>query len=211
MKNHACKAALLACSFFLMQALALSPSIASVVSFRNLDEEFRPGVDRSEDNMNYGIARNFVLSASVGNPPSALVGYPAAQSPVPGAPNAPTVFSTFTGRDFTFDAYDITALAPAAQSDAWLFRGLLDNTLQFSFLDTAPQGFVTRTTGIGLPIDRLEVWVQPATAVAFAADNFRFTLEGESAQVAEPAALPLLGLGLLALLHLRRRSRPAAG
>lgn len=209
MKPNSSKAALLTCALFLMQAMAMSPSMAALVTFQNLDEGFRPGVDRFEDRMNYAIARNFVLSASVGNPPSALVGYPAAQSPVPGAPNAPTVFSTFTNRNFTFDGYDIAALAPAAQGDAWLFRGLLSNTLQFSFLDTAPQNFVTRTTGLGLPIDRLEVWVQPGTSVAFAADNLRFTLEGEAAQAPEPATFPLLGLGLglLVLVHLRRRGR----
>ena len=184
--------------------------MAALVTFQNLDVGFLPGVDRFENQMNYGIARNFVLSASTGNPPSALVGYPAAQSPIPGAPNAPTVLSTFTGRVFTFDAYDIAALGPVAQGDAWLFRGLLDNTLQFSFLDTAPQNFVTRTTGLNQQIDRLEVWVQPGTSVAFAADNFRFTLEGETAPVPEPAALPLLGLGLalLVMVHLRSRGRP---
>ncbi|MFS0757136.1 PEP-CTERM sorting domain-containing protein [Noviherbaspirillum sp. 1P10PC] len=201
------KAVVLGSAFALLYTLTASPSLAATVTFQNLDEGFLPGVDRSESQMNYAIARNFVLSASAGNPPSALVGYPAAQGPVPGAPNAPTVFSTFTGRDFTFDGYDIAALGAAAQGDAWLFRGLLGNALQFSFLDTAPQDFATRTTGIGTPIDRLEVWVQPGTSVAFAADNFRFTLEGESAQVPEPAALPLLGLGLglLVVARLRRR------
>lgn len=200
---------MLASAFALLQTLAALPSAAAVVTFQNLDEGFRPGVDRFESRMNYAIAQNFVLSASVGNPPSALVGYPAAQSPAPGAPNAPTVFSTFTGRDFSFDGYDIAALGQAVQGDAWLFRGLLDNTLRFSFLDTATQDFVTRATGRDLLIDRLEVWVQPGTSVAFAADNFRFTLEGETAQVPEPAAWPLLGLGLgaLVLVHLRRRGR----
>jgi len=204
------KAVVLGSAFALLHTLTASPSLAATVTFQNLDEGFLPGVDRSESQMNYAIARNFVLSASAGNPPSALVGYPAAQSPVPGAPNAPTVFSTFTGRDFTFDGYDIAALGPVAQGDAWLFRGLSGNALQFSFLDTAPQDFATRTTGIGTPIDRLEVWVQPGTSVAFAADNFRFTLEGEAAQVPEPAALPLLGLGLGLLVVTRPRRRGVA-
>ena len=209
MKPNSWKPALLACALCLVQAMAMSPSVAAVVTFDNLDEGFRPGVDRFESQMTYAIARNFVLSASVGNPPSALVGNPLTQGTVADAPNAPTVFSTFTGRDFTFDGYDIAALGQTAQGDAWLFRGLLDNTLQFSFLDTAPQSFMTRTTGQNQLIDRLEVWVQPGTSAAFAADNFRFTLEGETAQVPEPGDLPLIGLGLGALLlvHLRRRAR----
>jgi hypothetical protein len=201
------KAVVLGSAFAMLHTLTGSQSLAATVTFQDLDEGFLPGVDRSESQMNYAIARNFVLSASTGNPPSALVGYPATQSPVPGAPNAPTVFSTFTGRDFIFDGYDIAALGAVAQGDAWLFRGLLGNALQFSFLDTAPQDFATRTTGLGAPVDRLEVWVQPSTSVAFAADNFRFTLEGEAAQVPEPATLPLLGLGLglLVVARLRRR------
>jgi len=191
-------------------AASLAPRIASaeVVTFEKQDAGFRAGVDYSESGMGYAFFWNFILSPDVGNPPSALVGFPAAIGPFPDAPDGPAIFSTDTtsGRRFTFDGYDIAALDPNQQSGTWLFRGLLRDVEQFSFLDSTMGGFATRVTKQNAYIDRLELRVTPESTTAVVVDNLRFTFDPGSVEIPEPGSVAAfsIGLGLLAAMRLRR-------
>ena len=129
-------------SAFISMAAAtlLTPSLASaaIVTFQNLSVSGDVPIEQFEDGMRYALSRPFSVRDFQGNPPSALIGSPIF---IDTPSDRPTVFTTASFRDFTFDGYDLASFGPPQQSDTWLFRGMLGSTEQFSFSDSTTGPF----------------------------------------------------------------------
>jgi len=180
----------------------LVPATAdAAITFSGVTGAF-PGAPYTEGGFTVTATQGtWVSSAGYGNPePSIFAG------PV-GSPGVSTI--EVTGGTFTFDGLDISS---NNGTSTYSFTGFLGAAQVYSLMGGAPAslapsfGFTAIASGTTAVMDKLVITITPPVAGSTTSINIdNIAVAAASVTVPEPAALALLGFGLLGLAGVARR------